>query len=207
VTATATSSLVARGIVAALAVAGAAALAACGSGSFAATGEPQAATGGSHAFAWLKPSAPPRSWHVAGLPSSPARMAYPRRWHAIGSDPGTRSAAVSAGSVRIAGYLNATPQQGDETLADWSTFRLDHNRDEGDTQVTLVASATNLRFRDGHGSCVIDDYLSSSGHRYREIACIVAGARATTVVVGAAPPGQWHNERAPLERAISAFRT
>jgi hypothetical protein len=203
VTVTATSSRTARWLAAALALAGAAALAACGSTQLTAGG----ATGGSHAFAWLRPAAPFHSWSSAALPSSPARLAYPASWHAITSDPGTRSAAIGSGSLRIAGYLNATPQQGSETLANWSTFRLDHNRDEGDTGVSLVASATGLRFLDGHGSCVIDDYTSSSGHRYREIACIVAGARATTVVVGAAPPHRWRRQSPAIERAISAFRT
>jgi hypothetical protein len=167
---------------------------------------PAATTSSSDAFARLRPTPAPSGWHIAHLPHSPARLAYPGRWHAITSDPGTRSAAISAPSVRIAGYLNATPQQGSETLADWSTFRPDHNGDEGDTDITTVASATNLRFRDGHGSCIIDDYTSSSGHRYREIACIVAG-HATTVVVGAAPRAQWQSERPALERAISAFKT
>jgi hypothetical protein len=74
-------------------------------------------------------------------------------------------------------------------------------------KVKEVASATNLRFRAGHGSCVIDDYASSTGHSYREIACIVTGASATTVVVGAAPPAQWPRQAPAIERAISSFLT
>jgi hypothetical protein len=197
---TATSSRIVLAIVAALALAGAAALAVTGSLA-------PGATTPTGAFDWLRPSAPPRAWHTHRLPAGPARLAFPRGWHSIESDPGTRSAAATGGSGRIRGYLNATPQQGSETLANWSTFRPDHNRDEGDVNVKLVASATNLAFRDGHGSCVIDDYTSSTGHRYREIACIVAGVDATTVVVGAAPPRDWHRERPALERSISAFET
>jgi hypothetical protein len=198
---TATSSRITGAIVATLAIASVAALAACGALA------PAATTPSSGGFGWLHASPPPSGWNVARLPSSPARLAYPGSWHAITSDPGTRSAAIRSAGGRIEGYLNATPQQGDETLANWSTFRLDHNRDEGDTNVSLVGSATNLRFRDGHGSCVIDDYTSSSGHHYREIACIVAGAHATTVVVGAAPPSEWQQERPAIQRAISAFTT
>jgi hypothetical protein len=134
-------------------------------------------------------------------------MAYPLRWRSIRSDPGTVSAAIRAESGEIRGYLNATPQQGAETLANWSSFRLDHNGDEGDVNVKQDASATNLRFRHAHGSCVIDTYSSSTGRRYREIACIVAGARATTVIVGAAPPSQWPRQGPAIERAISSFRT
>jgi hypothetical protein len=73
--------------------------------------------------------------------------------------------------------------------------------------VKRVTSAANLRFRDAHASCVIDGYRSSTGHRFREIACIIAGASATTVVVGAAPPGRWQREAPVLERAVSSFVT
>lgn len=206
-----TSSRVGRAIVAALAVASAAAFAACGSSS---TSEDVSSSTDApaqmhpQAFAWLRPAPPPGSWHVSTLPNGKAQLAFPAGWHSIVTDPGTRSAAIrSPRSGHLAGYLNATPRQGEETLGGWSSFRLAHNQDEGDTNVKLVAAADNLMFRGGHGSCVIDDYRSSSGHRYREIACIVAGANATTVVVGAAPPQDWHSQSPALERAISAFKT
>jgi hypothetical protein len=170
------------------------------------TSAPQATSQG-RAFAWLRPSPPPRAWHTSQLPGGAAQLAYPLRWRSIRSDPGTVSAAQRSGQGRIWGYLNATPRQGAETLSNWGSFRPDHNRDEGDVDVKPVASATNLRFRGGHGSCVIDTYTSSSGHRYREVACIVAGARATTVVVGAAPPAQWPRQAPAIERAISSFLT
>ncbi len=205
--ATARSSRLGLAIVAALA--SAAALAACGSGDQPATSDSgsQAAANRPQAFAWLRPSATPPSWHTSPLPDGAARMAYPLRWRSIRSDPGTVSAATRAESGAIRGYLNATPQQGAETLASWSSFRIDHNGDEGDVNVRQVASATGLRFRDAHGSCVIDNYTSSTGRDYREIACIVAGASATTVVVGAAPPAQWAQQGPAIERAISSFIT
>jgi hypothetical protein len=162
---------------------------------------------GNSAFAWLRPSPPPRAWHMSHLPGGGARLAYPLGWQSIRSDPGTFSAAVRAPTGAIWGYLNATPRQGAETLSDWGRFRVDHNRDEGDVDVKPIAFATNLRFRRGRGSCVVDDYSSSSGHSYREIACIVAGANATTVVVGAAPPTQWPRRGPAIERAISSFLT
>jgi hypothetical protein len=207
----AASSRVGRAIVAALAVASAAAFAACGSSS---TSEQVSSSTDApaqvhpQAFAWLHPTPPPSSWHVSTLPNGRAQLAFPASWRSIVSDPGTRTAAIrNPHGGRIAGYLNATPQQGEETLGNWSSFRLEHNQEEGDTNVKLVAAADNLMFRGGHGSCVIDDYRTSSGHQYREIACIVAGARATTVVVGAAPPQDWHSQSPSLERAISAFKT
>ena len=161
----------------------------------------------SHAFAWLHPSPPPGAWRTSRLPDGAARLAYPPSWRPIRSDPGTVSAANRAAGGGIRGYLNATPQQGAETLANWSSFRIDHNRDEGDVNVKPVASATHLRFQGAHGSCVIDAYTSSTGHAYREIACIVAGAGGTTVIVGAAPPAQWPRQGPAIQRAVSSFLT
>jgi len=159
------------------------------------------------AFNWLHPAPPPGSWHISKLPNGKAQLAFPASWRSIVSDPGTRTAAIRSSGGHIVGYLNATPRQGDESLAGWSSFRIDHNQEEGDTNVKLVAAADNLMFRGGHGSCVIDDYRSSSGHQYREVACIVAGTKATTVIVGAAPPQDWHSQGPAIERAISAFKT
>jgi hypothetical protein len=67
-------------------------------------------------------------------------------------------------------------------------------------------TASGLQFRAGHGSCVIDIY-STTRARFREIACIVAGARATTVVVAAAPTRTWAQQSALLERAVASFTT
>lgn len=167
----------------------------------------EVAEGQPYAFAWLRPSPPPRAWRASWLPNGAARMAFPPDWRSIRSDPGTVSAALRSRSGEILGYLNATPRQGSETLDNWGSFRVDHNGDEGDVDLTPVAAATDLSFRRGVGACVIDDYTSSSGHRYREIACIVAGARATTVIVGAVPPGQWRKQGPTIERSISSFVT
>jgi hypothetical protein len=185
------------------------AAAGCGSesdGGYGASNAP-APAGKAQAFAWLRPSPPPHAWQTSRLPGGVARLAYPLGWQSIRSDPGTFSAAVRAPTGGIRGYLNATPRQGAETLSDWGDFRVEHNRDEGDVKVRPLASATGLNFRGAHGSCVIDTYESSSGRSYREVACIVAGARATTVVVGAAPPAQWPRQGPAIERAISSFLT
>ncbi len=198
--------MVAAAILATLALA----VAGCGggyAGSPSSTTSALRAAGRSQAFAWLRPSLPPPAWHMGRLPGGAARLAYPHYWRSIRTDPGTFSAAVRAPTGEILGYLNATPRQGTETLSNWGSFRLDHNRDEGDVDVKSVAYAPSLRFRSGHGSCVIDTYTTSSGRTYREVACIVAGARATTVVVGAAPPAQWPRQGPALERAISTFLT
>ena len=183
-----------------LATLAAAALTACGS-----TSAPPA--GGTEAFGWLHPSAPPRGWQESRLPDGAATLAYPTGWRAIRSDPGTVTAALRSPSGEIRGYLNATPQQGSETLANWASFRPEHNGEEGDVDIRTLASSAGLPFRAGHGSCVIDAYTSSNGHDYREIACIVAGQSATTVIVGAAPPDEWQRQAPAIKHAISSFLT
>lgn len=156
---------------------------------------------GKSAFGWLKPSAAPAGWATMSIPQG--AVPHPPTWRPLQSDPGTASAAERGAGGAIRGYLNVTPQQGEETLSDWRSFRVEHNRDEGDRDVVLSASATGLGFGGGHGSCVEDSYATTR-NRYREIACIVAGAHGTFVVVGAAPSGAWRSEEPTLRRAISA---
>ncbi len=184
-----------------IAVAFAAALAIAGCGA----GAPR-----SHApepFAWLRPAAVPTGWSVGRLPSRTAQLAYPPGWRAIVTDPGTFSAALLGPHERIRGYLNATPRSGAETLANWARFRVAHNREEGDRAVVQESSATGLQFRSGTGSCVVDRYRTVTSARYREIACIVRGARATTVVVAAAPPRDWARLAPQLRAAVESFAT
>jgi hypothetical protein len=83
-------------------------------------------------FAWLRPSAAPADWKIARLPSRKAQLAYPPRWRAIRTDPGTFSAVLLGWHDRIRGYLNATPQSGAEILVNWASFRTAHNHEEGD---------------------------------------------------------------------------
>jgi hypothetical protein len=158
-------------------------------------------------FGFLSSSATPAGWHVASLPTGSAGLAYPRGWHAIETDPGTFSAALVGPHHKIRGYLNVTPLSGPETLANWARFRPAHNRDEGDRHVVREAAGSGLRFRTGQGSCVIDRYATTASTRYREIACIVRGERATTVVVGAAAPSDWTRLAPELERSIASLTT
>jgi hypothetical protein len=154
-------------------------------------------------FAWLHPAAPPTGWSVARIAGG-ATLAYPPGWRSIKTDPGTASVAILGSGDRIDGFLNATPKQGTETLANWSRFRPQHNRREGDQNVRLIASSDDLAFRSGRGSCVIDDYTTSKA-TYREIACLVSGPGPSAVVVAAAPSAVWDHQAATLERAVSSF--
>jgi hypothetical protein len=170
-----------------------------------------AAHGGDHApapgaFAWVRGAPAPAGWKVARLPSGAAALAYPPGWRSIRTDPGTVSAALLGSDHRIRGYLNATPRSGAETLANWRRFRPAHNHEEGDRGVVTDAAATDVRFRTGTGSCVADHYATVSA-RYREIACIVRGSHATTVVVAAARPQDWTRLGPSLRRSIASFST
>jgi hypothetical protein len=167
----------------------------------------QTATGDTAAFAWLHPGVVPAGWTTRRLSGSPARLPAPPGWRPAAGDPGTATVVSRDASGAIVGYLNATPRQGDESAANWSSFRVAHNREEGDRDVRLLAAAAGLRFRSATGSCVIDSYLTTSGNRYREIACIVSGRSATTVIVAAAPPSHWALEAPVLERALNSFTT
>jgi len=159
------------------------------------------------AFRWLHPRPAPRGWKLARLPSGAATFAYPKTWRPIRTDPGTASVALIGHARSIRGYLNATPRQGAETLANWPSFRIQHLREEESSKdVRLIASAHGLGFRSGRGSCVIDSYRTSRT-RYREIACLVAGARTSSVLVGAAPSKTWARQAGTIERAIDSLRT
>jgi hypothetical protein len=154
-------------------------------------------------FAWLQPASPPTDWKVARTLGG-AMLAYPPGWTAIKTDPGTASVALFGGGKRIEGYLNATPKQGNETLADWSRFRPEHNEEEGDHGVRLLAATSTARFRSGRGACVIDRYTTSKAS-YREIACLVSGRGSSAVVVAAAPTALWDQQASTLQRAVLSF--
>lgn len=155
-------------------------------------------------FAWLRPAPAPAGWSLAHVTGT-AVLAYPASWHRIHSDPGTISAArFDPASGLVTEYLNVTPQQGEETLANWATFRPGHNREEGDSRIRVLASARGLHFRDGSGSCVVDRYRTPAT-TYQEIACLVGGPRGANVIVAAGLAARWAQDGPALERAVSAF--
>jgi hypothetical protein len=158
------------------------------------------------AFAWLVPAPPPAAWRTVSLPSRLARLSVPPDWVDATTDAGTATAVAPGPDGFMRGYINATPRQGAERPHGWARFRVAHAREEGDRNVRIVASAERLAFRGGVGSCVIDDYTSRVGaHRYREIACLVAGRRATTVVIAATRVRLWQRQRGLLQHAVSSF--
>jgi hypothetical protein len=157
-------------------------------------------------FGWLQQGALPMDWSTVAIPSG-AVLPYPPGWARAAGDAGTATAELLDSGQRIVGYLNLTARQGDETLADWAQFRVAHNAEEGDRAVQRLAVGTGLRFRSGHGSCVQDSYTTTTGNRYIELACIVAGRKGTSVIVGASPPQAWRRVSPLLHAAIAGFTT
>jgi hypothetical protein len=157
-------------------------------------------------FAWFRPAPAPAGWIRVAMPSGAATLAYPSGFRRTHGDPGTITAQLTDASGLVVGYLNATPRQGNETLAGWPDFRIDHQHDE-ETAVHEEARAFHLAFRGGSGSCVIDHYTTRQKHHlYREVACYVAGHGQASVLVAAAPPARWGTALgAELERAVSAY--
>lgn len=164
---------------------------------------PEAASRG---FAWLRPGPAPAAWPLARIATG-AAMAYPPGWHTVAGDAGTATVALQNADDDFLGYLNLTPRQGDETLRGWAAFRVGHNVGEGDRDIRTLAAARDLRFRTGRGTCIRDAYVTASGAQFIELACLVAGPNATSVIVGAAPPREWARMSLVIERAISAFTT
>ncbi len=181
----------------------------CGSkSSTASSRSPATATVGNGASAVdalhrLGPAPVRPGWPVARITDG-ATMPYPPGWARIPGDPGTATAALLDARHLFRGYLNVTPRQGGETLLGWPAFRVRHNAKEGDRKVKALAARSGVRFRRGHGSCVEDSYTTSTGTSYIELACLLAGPRASVVVVGAAPPSSWPRVGPLLAAAISA---
>jgi len=165
-----------------------------------------ASAGNPGPFRWLVPAPAPAGWKHISLQSGDAVLSYPPSLARIHSDSTSVSVARRDKSGTIVVYLNATPQQGTETLTNWTDFRISHNRYESDA-VHKDAAGVGLQFLGAKGSCVIDDYLSRVHvHHYREIACIVQGRTKVTVIVAAALQSAWTRAAPLLERAISAYR-
>jgi hypothetical protein len=165
------------------------------------------AAGASGPFAWLVPAAAPSGWKQVTLPNGTAVLALPPALHLVKSDSNAVAAARKDSQGNYLAYVNATPKEGGETLADWPKFRVEHLREESAQSVHTIATSTDLPFLGGRGSCVIDVYVTKvKQHAYHEVACFVQGAKSSSVVIAAAPPSQWAKFGAALERAVADYR-
>ncbi len=160
----------------------------------------------SGAFQWLVARSAPPSWPRVVTPSTAATLSYPPSFGPVSGDPGSVSAAVRSPTGVYVAYLNATPQQGAERPRGFAAFRVHLLGEDHDEAVHEEASAERVAFQGGRGSCVIDTYVTRVRHRrYREIACLVAGTHAGTVVVAAALTSRWNQFRPWLQQSIAAF--
>ena len=170
------------------------------------TGMPAASPLGTTPFAWFRAGPPPAGWQSLELPDATAVLSIPPDATPAPGDPGSVSATVTGpdGELRI--YLNATPQQGEESQSNWPEFRLAHLTGENAASADRVSYRAGMPFRGGIGSCVEDTYVTRIGaHRYREIACLVAGSRGGSVVVAATPAASWDLYSLVLEQAVNAY--
>ncbi len=157
-------------------------------------------------LAALGPRAAPGSWPAATIPSGAATLRRPPGWSSERGDRGTITFALRDRTGRYLGYLNVTPHQGGERLRGWAAFRIGRNREEGDRSVRELAAREAISFTGARGSCLIDDYGSrAGGNPYREIACIVRGHRAESVLIAAALRPEWRAVEPALAQAVESF--
>ena len=158
------------------------------------------------AFPALHPAAAPGGWRHLILPSGAAVLSYPPGLRQLAGDKDAVSAAKIGPHGAFQLYLNATPRQGSEQLANWAAFRLHLLRSDTAASAQQVAAAQGLKFRGGDGSCVIDRYVTRiGGHHFQEIACLVQGHTSASVIVAAAPAAHWAEARPLLLRAVAAY--
>lgn len=158
-------------------------------------------------FGWFHPRPAPATWLRASLSGQAATLSYPGSLRPEHGDPGTVTVGRTARSGEVLVYLNVTPKQGGETLRNWPGFRAEHLRADGQRAVHLDGVSGTLNFRGGRGRCVIDGYTTDVHHNhYDEIACIVQGAHATSVLVAATATAAWQANRALVEEVVSAYQ-
>jgi hypothetical protein len=158
-------------------------------------------------FTWLKPAPTPSGWMLLVPPSGSSLLWYPPWMRRIPGDSYSVSAALKDRSGTYLVYLNAGPKTGNEQMSNWPSFRVDHLREEPNRTVHMDAHASGLTFRGGKGSCVMDDYLTRvKAHHYREIACLVRGRTAESVIVAAALVSAWPKYAPSLERAVQSWQ-
>jgi hypothetical protein len=161
---------------------------------------------GGAAFPRLVPRAAPPAWRQVVLPNGSAVLSYPPSLRRVLSDKDAASVARVSPAGAYLLYLNITPRQGDETLTNWATFRVNLLREDDASSAHEVSAAQGIRFRGGTGSCVMDDYITRIGaHHYEEIACLAQGRSGASVIVAAALASQWTAARPLLEQAVAAY--
>jgi hypothetical protein len=163
------------------------------------------ASAGSRPFAWLQPRPAPAGWRVLRPSGGGVSLRYPAGFRPVFADPGASSVAVGAGP-RYEAYLNITPQQGDERLRGFASFRVNLLGDDDADHVREEATGQGLRLRGGTGSAVLDQYSTRvDDHRYTEIAILVVGKHRGWVVIAAALSTSFHRDTTTLHRVLDSI--
>jgi hypothetical protein len=180
-----------------------------GSGPVSSPAQSQAAQADPAGFAWFRSEAAPGSWLRASLAGRRGVLSYPSTLQAMPGDAGTVTFGLSTRSGAALIYLNVTPRQGGETLQNWPGFRVEHLREDGETDVRVDAMSGTLSFHGGPGRCVVDDYTTKiHNNHYREIACYVqgaSGARTASVLIAATRIVTWAQYGTLLERVVNGY--
>ena len=157
-------------------------------------------------YVWLASTTPPATWTRLALPSGLGTLSSPPGFRIVDGDPGTLSVALLNSVGTYLGYLNVTPHQGDETLKDWTAFRLSHLLHDDAVSVHEDAMVRSLRTATGARSCVTDDYVTTIGHHhFHEVACYVMSGPIGRVVVAATPSGDPAHVWSELESSVAAY--
>jgi len=165
---------------------------------------------GPNDLTWVKPQAPLPGWKVLVPASGTSVLWYPPAMTPGKGDPYSVTAELRDKSNKVVLYLNAGPRTGNEQMAGWAAFRLQHLRDSANLSVREDAASAGLPFHGGKGSCLIDDYVTFhvAGHpsnHYKEITCFVQGKKAGIVIVAAALTSAWPKYGAWMKRAVNAW--
>jgi hypothetical protein len=168
---------------------------------------PEAQAAAPAGFTWFRPRfTSPGGWLQASLAGRSGVLSYPPMLRPMHGDPGAMTFGLNTRVGAVLVYLNVTPRQGDETLQNWQHFRVEHLGEEGQSAVRVDATSGVLPFRGGQGRCVVDDYTSRvHNNRYREIACFVSGAHASSVVVAATRVVSWAQYGTLLEQVVNGY--
>jgi hypothetical protein len=171
------------------------------------TGHLQAASSSTlGSFGWLTSTTPPTSWAKITVPSGVGTLSSPPGFRTVHGDPGTLSVALLNSVGTYLGYLNVTPHQGDETLQNWTAFRLTHLLDDDAVSVHEDTAVQSVRIAGAVRSCVIDNYVTTVGHHhFHEVACDVTSGSVSSVVVAATPSADPAHVWTELERAVAAY--
>ena len=107
-------------------------------------------------FPRLVPRAAPATCRHAVLPGRTAVLSYPPSLQPVEGDKDSVSAARLSPAGAYLLYLNATPQQGEETLQNWATLRLELLREDDASSAHEVSTARES------GSTAAPDRVSST---------------------------------------------